>query len=487
MKRASYRVLNVWLPNWPLQRLYADHPELRRNVLLYERYRGNNFRVVAYAGRGGIRPGMPLAEAKALAPTQCILHDPHADRRALLELAAWCEQFSPVVGIEGTDNLCLDVTGLNPIYGSEEALLYQVQQAFKYRGYSVRIAIADTLGAAWAIAHYGGKESGLFDLPIAALRISSHTIHVLRELGIHTIGQLSALSRADLTSRFEEELTHRLNQATGQIAEPITAHRPPPEVVAHDQLEYPTADRQWLDVVLGQLTKRVCDSLEQRQQGAIRLECKLRDEKGNEIVTVINAYQPTANPSHLLGLIDLQLSRSAIVAPVTAVQLSVLLSAPLLVSQLELFGCSRQEFDRQIASMVDRLSSRLGRHAVVRPIYQPDAQPEYAFRYEPLAGMKPSKRKTHPLQKLPRPLSLEAIPRALRVLSVVPHGPPIQFEWHGTHRVASFWGPERIQTAWWRGRYIQRDYYRVETTTGQRYWLFRRLHDSKWFLHGVFD
>ena len=129
---------------------------------------------------------------------------------------------------------------------------------------------------------------------------------------------------------------------------------------------------------------------------------------------------------------------------------------------------------------------------MVRATPQSDAQPEFAFRYEPLAGVLPRKIEQRRGQSwrwkfLPRPLRLEKEPIPLDVLSVVPEGPPIQFHLHGCHRVARVWGPERIQTGWWRGRYVQRDYYRIETATGIRFWLFRRLSDAKWFLHGVFD
>jgi protein ImuB len=81
---------------------------------------------------------------------------------------------------------------------------------------------------------------------------------------------------------------------------------------------------------------------------------------------------------------------------------------------------------------------------------------------------------------LPRPLLLEAV-------SVVPDGPPVRFR-HGsqTHEVAKAHGPERIETAWWRGPTVRRDYYVVETKTGARYWLFRRLRGGGWFLHGMF-
>jgi protein ImuB len=92
-----------------------------------------------------------------------------------------------------------------------------------------------------------------------------------------------------------------------------------------------------------------------------------------------------------------------------------------------------------------------------------------------------------PFEPLDRPLTLLPRPAPLRVVSLLPDGPPAQFVYRGrTHRVARHWGPERIETAWWRKAGIRRDYWRIETTAGARYWLFRRLRDLTWFLHGVF-
>ena len=88
----------------------------------------------------------------------------------------------------------------------------------------------------------------------------------------------------------------------------------------------------------------------------------------------------------------------------------------------------------------------------------------------------------------PRPLRLVRRPIALEATSIMPDGPPVRFQFRSRgHRVARTWGPERIETGWWRGRPVGRDYYRIETTTGRRFWLFRRLRDGKWFLHGMFE
>jgi protein ImuB len=92
------------------------------------------------------------------------------------------------------------------------------------------------------------------------------------------------------------------------------------------------------------------------------------------------------------------------------------------------------------------------------------------------------------LVAIERPLHVFARPRPTAVVSVVPEGPPARLPVAGRqHRVARHWGPERIETGWWREDPIRRDYYRIETTTGQRFWLFRRLPDGKWFWHGVFE
>ena len=85
----------------------------------------------------------------------------------------------------------------------------------------------------------------------------------------------------------------------------------------------------------------------------------------------------------------------------------------------------------------------------------------------------------------PKPVPLEPLRAGL--LAVAPDGPPVRFRLGDeVHDVAQALGPERIETAWWRGATVRRDYYVVETRSGARFWVFRRLRDGAWFLHGVF-
>ena len=351
---------------------------------------------------------------------------------------------------------------------------------------------------------------------MAALRISPPVIELLAELGLAQIGQLQSLPREAMAARFDPQLFLRLDQATGLVAEPILSHRPPPEITAHVQLEFPVAQRAALEKVLAELLAQISRQLIACGQGAIQLECRLQCETRPPTELVVGLFRASAQPRHLLELTRLQLERLVLPGPVSEVSLAVLTLAPLASWQPELFENKlRREIRRQAALLIDRLSNRLGREAVVQALVVPDAQPEFAFRYEPLTGIVPQPKRSVggksfcrlPVRKrrigeriplLPRreqnslfrhrPVRLEREPLALEVLSVVPHGPPIQFNLHGAwQRVAGAWGPERIQTGWWRGRYVQRDYYCVETTAGARFWLFRRLSDETWFLQGVFD
>src|SRR5262249_22934134 len=148
-----------------------------------------------------------------------------AHQAALRGLAAWCLQFSPVVAVEEAatpECLLLDIAGCSPLFGGEQSLAGQVVRAFAERGLSVRGAVADTVGAAWAAAHYlrptavlppEQHEAALGPLPIEALRLAPDAVGKLRQLALGTVGQLQALPRETLPSRFGVEALRRLDQA----------------------------------------------------------------------------------------------------------------------------------------------------------------------------------------------------------------------------------------------------------------------------------
>src|SRR5262249_41181774 len=142
-------------------------------------------------------------------------------------------------------------------------------------------------------------------------------------------------------------------------------------------------------------------------------------------------------------------------------------------------------------ALVERLSSRLGEQSVLRPRLVPDPQPEFACTYEPCSsaerGAQSAERRDSALRVSLRPPWLKPVPVPVEAMSVVPDGPPIRFRWgRQWHVVAHCWGPERIETGWWRGNDVRRDYYLIETDPGECFWLFRTLPDERWFFQAEF-
>jgi protein ImuB len=497
------RILCLHLPNWPVQRLLvAERQRDPHQPLVLSARDSRRGQLVtacnAAARRRGARAGMPLAEATALLGDygQTAPADPVADLAALAQLAERCERYSPHVGWETTDpappqnprSLLLDITGIGRLFGGEELLLAEIQEEFEQLGYAPRIAIGATIGEAWAVALAPREQAATRDLaalPITTLRLPDETIDLLAQLGITTVGELCGLPRASFKARFGEVLLRRLDQLTGQAAETILAYRPPPEFIAERVLEYPADSRPLVEKVVASLIERLASDLAARRHGAMQLVCRLAGRP--PLVLEVGLFRPSADPRHLRQLVEMQLEQP-LPGPIGRITLSAPLVAPLENRQQELFGGSRHEAERQFELLVDRLHSRLGAAAVLRAQLTADPLPERAVEEVPYLPASRSRSKAQRLPRPGRPLLLCSPPEALDASSVVPDGPPVAF-WREREqeRVARWWGPERIESGWWRGPSVRRDYYRVETETGRRYWLFRDLFDGRWFLHGEFD
>jgi protein ImuB len=525
------RLACVRLPVWPVQRLRAERPDLRSGPLLVLRRdprRGPQ--VVACCGtarRAGVRAGMTLTEATALLPTALRAtiaaqpEDPAGDLVALGRLAVECEQFSPRVGWETVgrqtrdtrhetrdttepDHLFLDISGVSQLFGGEESLTERLVGTCRELGYVGRVAVAETLGAAWALAATvpvivppGEVLAALRPLPVASLRLPAETTDVLTRLGVGTVNDLLRLPRAGLATRFGPPLLLRLDQALGTAPEIIVPHRPPPVFEAAEELEYPTDRRVDLDWVLDGLIDRVTSQLQAHGRGAIHVRGELRC--GTELVAEIEValYRPTDLAKPLRELVRLHCDRLALSGPVDRIRLWADQTIPLRPRQVKLFTDPTEVTIGPLGELLERLSSRLGPAAVVRPVRHPDPLPERAVRWVALMGARKDRgqrtedRRRNSRSSVLCPLSSVLCSyRPLRLLTPpapieVTGDPPIAFRWRGRrHVVARCWGPERIETGWWRTGLVRRDYYRVETTDGHRFWLFRELHQGGWSLHG---
>lgn len=567
----------VWFPGWPIQRRRAavqqDEGEfsvlgsrfggssIRRPLVLYTAARRSQLVVTACsfcAAKRGIVPGMLLAEAQALGvgepPVQFAQHDPQADRKALRALAEECLRFSPWVALEEADepaSIFLDVSGFTLGYGNEAELACAVACYFHWRGYQARIAVADTIGAAWAMAQEPGNEErrmkneepeshphpvrdqdftagiqnpvldteysvpgssiphsalriphctvaiipparqnvALADLDVAALRLPELAVRLLYQFDIRRIGQLLSLPRESLPSRFGPEVALRIDQALGNAVELLTPIQIIEPVEASWSFDPPVADSRLIENVLEPLLEQILKQLQALQLGIQRLLCSLQATAGEPISVSVGLLQPSASAKHLLELLHLHLERVRAEAEITHVRLRADGIERLEFHQEHLFPDPDAERRRYLATLIERLSSRLGEKRVLQPRLYPDAQPEFAFRCTPwvqdtVNAIKKSQAESgQPLPK--RPACIQPRPAAIKVMAIVPDGPPLRFEWqHNEHVVNRYWGPERIETGWWRGRDIHRDYYFVETTEGKRFWLFRNRDDEMWFFHG---
>ncbi|MCI0681282.1 MAG: hypothetical protein L0Y71_04190 [Gemmataceae bacterium] len=335
-------------------------------------------------------------------------------------------------------------------------------------------------------------------LPVETLRLSPETIALLHALDLCRIGQLLELPRAELPSRFGPEVIERLDQALGHRPELISSEQPAETFEAAWDLDYPSGDRRVIDKVLEQLLRQVLEQLAPRGWGVQRLLATLCMTNKEPVCFQIGLLQASAVAAHLSSLMRLQSERLPLAGEVVAITLRVLQAGPLEFRQGHIFADDARERQReQFPALVERLSNRLGEKSVLRPRLWPDAQPEFAWRYEPWLERKErqgdKRRLVSSSPCLPvsssgsRPPCLKTRPIAVQVVSVIPEGPPVRFQWKNTsHVVARWWGPERIETGWWRGRDVRRDYYLVETTTGAQFWLFRAREQQRWFVHGLF-
>jgi protein ImuB len=386
-----------------------------------------------------------------------------------------------------------------------------------------RIAAADTVGAAWAMAHYGAASTAkLAALPLAALRLPDELLETLANLGIRCVGEALDLPREQLCSRFGPLLLLRIDQLQGAAPETIAAVEPATEFAVEQTFEFPVSQSEAIHHAVEQLLVRLGRLLAARNAGALALVCRFDCEGAPSASLEFGLFQPTAKGRHLFEIAELRLEQLRLAAPVVAIEVRVVQHAPLTQRQGMLFEEERTLGNsRLLADLVDRLASRLGREAVVRCRLHRDAQPELAYREEPLVATLAATRSLRSGARtgrddpgfrvqgsgfgvralaatrsprsgargaLDRPLCLLRRPAPLETVSIVPDGPPISFRRAGRrYDVARHWGPERIETGWWRRAAAWRDYYRVETTEGRRFWLFRRRRDGRWFLHGVYE
>ncbi|MEG3148837.1 DNA polymerase Y family protein [Sphingomonas sp. ZT3P38] len=474
----------------------------------------------------GIRAGMAVTQARAQVPDLDIRPaDPAGDLADLERLALTAaRRWSPIVALSGEDGLFIELTGTAHLFGGEERMARRIVRLLARLGVRARIAIADTTGAAWALARFGhqprngiticppgAQDAAIAPLPIAALRAELGAIELLKRLGVETIGQLCAMPRAPLARRFGKLLVLRLDQAGGRIGEPLHPVVPPEPLAVIQRFAEPIATAEAIQHWLALLMPRLVTVLAQAGMGARAIELVADRIDGVPQRLRIGLARPSRDAAHLLRLIVRRIEEIAPGYGIDALALHVRRADPLAPQPIEE---RLEETPPDIAPLVDTLANRIGDARLwrSRPVESdvPERSVEAAPPLDPperaAAALKPGDVRQldrtpdlHPWHhRWPRPARLLRRPELLdHVIAELPDQPPRRFTWRGiTHKVVCADGPERVLGEWWKRASEQhsvRDYFRVEDEAGQRFWLFRRgdgerpeTGDLAWFMHGAF-
>lgn len=544
------RLCSLWLPRLSIERWATlsgapDESLARPLVLTAEGRHGQLIHAATPAAeQRGARVGARLTDARALDPALEAEPADLAGEAAWLRAAArWASRWSPLVEVDGADGLRLDVTGIAHLFGGEPALLADMEDKFARLGITARAAIAPTAGAAWALARYslsplagegqraqhagrgGGEErlaSLLAPLPVATLRLSPQATQTLVRLGLKTIGDLAGVPRKGLARRFPKDghPLDALDRALGRKPEPLIPlpEDPPPRTLL--ALKEPVLHPEAPAEALRLLVPRLAAELERRHLGARVLALTAYRVDGTTAEVQVATSIPSREPAHLQRLLAQVLERQGLDPGfgIDAFALEVRWWERLHSAQGALTG--EEAGETAVAALIDRLSVRLGPAKVRRPVRQESHLPERAAGWAegisspppacgrgqgggPVQSSALSDAKAHP-QPLPQaggeqatPTRLLDTPEAIAVLYATPEGLPRRFVWRRkVHDIARAQGPRRIAPEWWRSPSTARlrDYYKVEDSGGQRFWIFREglVSDGRggppaWYVHGLFS
>lgn len=469
----------------------------------------------------GLRRGQTQADALAMIPHLiCKPADIEADARALTALAVWAERWSPSVSVdpagEGLEGLFLDLTGATHLFGGEAALLVQIRERLAEAGARAKVAMAPTPGSAWALARWGGTESGgiagdetarglLAPLPVEALRIDDRTLGQARRFGLKRIGDLYPMPRAGLARRFRDGdgvgLVQRLDQALGFAGEALTPVRPPPKYRAWQAWMEPVGDIEGVEARLAELVADLSAPLVRDGQGAKALTLTGFRSDGCTTGLSVRMGRPGREAGVWLRLFrEAGLGRLELGFGLDAMMLTADAVEPMTARQGALENEAEAKQAESLAALIDRLTARLGEDRVLTPEPVDSWAPERAERWRPALGLRPTARQSTDAR---RPILLLDPPEPVEALAELPDGAPVRFTWRRlSRRVTRSDGPERLSPEWWRPRpddrqVRTRDYYRVEDDAGGRYWLFREgmygreysgaaeERAPSWWMHGV--
>ncbi len=471
------------------------------------------------AARRGVRLGLSLAEAQALIDPQVRARhgDPwveelseERDLRALHALGQWLmARFSPLVALEPPDGLFVDVAGTERLFGDEEELCRAVLRAMHRLEIGSRLAVADTVGAASAIARFGrtprqivpgGDEAlALGPLPIAALRLPGATCEALAELGVESVQELLRLDRDRVAARFGGDVAMRLDQALGRAFESVTplAFESPPQ--AERVFEGPVRQAETISLVAEELVGELCGELQRARQGVLEATLVLEPSDLPPRRLPISLSRPSADPRHLWTMLRPGVESVHLGFGIERIRFVAVRTGRLPAQQVGAWEPpeaastpATQPLDRHVGELVDVLAARLGPENVLAARAEPSLLPERSYSW-----IRPQEHRARGASKprhMPRPSLLFSPPEPATFENPgETEELPGRLRWRGiAYRIRRARGPERLARPWWDDSpawpdgspHTVRDYYRLETSCGRSLWAFREPKHGRAFIQG---
>ncbi|RVV97781.1 DNA polymerase Y family protein [Mesobaculum littorinae] len=508
------RILSLWFPRLGAERLLRAEPFWADAPFAIAAETGNTqtlSSLSAAAEAAGLRRGQPLRDAQAMCPALVTrARDPRGEAAFLAALRRWAGRFSPWVAEEPPDSLVIDLTGCAHLFGGEVALTRQIAQECIDLGLSVQTGIADTLGGAWALARYAGRESGsprsgdaidqeapatrsraakrrhwerggtapqattvpdgpdatlpriappgqtrtaLAPLPLAALRLDPEMVAELSRLGLRRVSELAGQPRAALARRFGRPLLRRLDQAMGVDPEPVAPAAAPVSFAVRLTLPDPIGLESDLLAAIDRLLPALCAKLKAHGLGArrIRLDCQRAD--GGRQEAEIGLARPGQDPDSIRPLLAIRLDRIDAGFGIDMIRLEALVTEPLSARQHRGHLDAAADTHAQLAApphamadLIGRLGARIGPEAVTRCHPANSHIPEKGALTLAAAWSDPA----------PGPWPAPPVARPLLLWPPEPvHAPalprlPGRFRWRQRDFTpVAVTGPERIAPEWW--------------------------------------
>ena len=493
--------LCTYLPGLPLEALDDDGTPIARAV--FEEDHG--IRKVLLANRqaraAGIVPGQSANAALALEPgLQLEQRDLKKEQRVLEGLAGWGEKFTSFVSVEAPDILLLEIGGSLRLFGGLDDLHQRIERGFAQQGFHACMTIAPTpLAATWLararrpvwIRSEHKLTGALGSLPLACLGWSTAVTESLNGMGVSSIGDCLRLPRQGFAKRFGACRLLELDRALGRLPDPRASYRTAERFCAEYDLCEEQSDRELILNACRELLLELERFLLARQLAVQGIRLSFFHLKGAATSLTLGCVQPDRTMAHWFELLGIRFDRLVLPAPVIAIRLRSGQSQPLCVATegLRFTKTDGEHRGSPMAHLVERLSARLGSELVHGVMTVAEHRPHYAWRPQgPLQGILPAPETVNAWydERLRRPLWMLPEPRPLAIDS---NRPLYEGELTLTN------GPERLETGWWDGDGISRDYFVAVNSKGVRLWIYRnRAADhsgnpngnSRWYLHGIF-